>query len=73
VVTRVLYSIATWEVLAIGVLSLSRQRLSEGIQGVGPQIFIWGAGSPKKTDHGVSSLPSASPPLPPCINIKKIN
>jgi hypothetical protein len=33
----------------------------EGIQGAGPQICIWGAGSPKSPDHGDNPPPPSSP------------
>jgi hypothetical protein len=37
----------------------------EGIQGAGPKISIWGAGSSKSLDHGDYNYPPPIPPLCP--------
>ena len=39
-----------------------------GIQGAGPQILIWGAGSPKSPDHDDNSSPPLRIVSPPPIN-----
>ncbi len=50
----------------------------EGIQGAGPEIFIWGAGSPKSLDHGDYDYPPPVPALrvispPPLMEMKSTN